>query len=70
MEYAGHLTPRLQSLLSDAKTFKERFNFAFFWAKNSIVWLREKEESRPIAMKCTRDLEKLIARQDHQAKRL
>ena len=46
-----HLTPRLQSLLADAKKFKERCNYAFCGAKNSIVWLRKSEGSRPIAIK-------------------
>lgn len=32
-----HLTPRLQSLLADAKKFKERCNYAFCWAKNSVA---------------------------------
>lgn len=66
MEHAGildHLTPRLQGLLSEAKKFKERFNYAFCWAKNSKVWLRKNEGSRPIAIKSTRDLDNLMSRQ-------
>ena len=40
-----HLTRRLQSLLADAKKFKKRCNYAFCWAQNSVVWLRENEGS-------------------------
>ena len=58
-----HLTPRAQSLLADAKKFKERCNYAFCWAKNSIVWLRKSEGSRPIAIKSSRDLENLMSRE-------
>ena len=50
MESAGifnHLSPRLQNLFLDARKFKERFNYAYCWAKNSTIWLRENEGSRP-----------------------
>ena len=60
MENVGlydHLSPCLQSLLSDAKKVKERLNLAFCWAKNSTVWLMENEQSRPIAIKCARGLD-------------
>ncbi|XP_068685066.1 uncharacterized protein [Montipora foliosa] len=36
-----HHSPRLQSLLSDAKKIKERYHFSFCWAKNSTIWLRK-----------------------------
>ena len=58
-----HLTPSLQSLLADAKKFKESCNYAFCWAKNSIVWLRKSEGSRPIAIKSSRDLDNLMSRE-------
>ena len=57
-----HLSPRLQSLLSDAKKIKERFLFSFCWAKNSTTWLRKNENSRPIAIKNSTDLSSLTAR--------
>ena len=57
-----HLSPRLQSLLSDAKKIKERFLFSFCWAKNSTIWLRKNETSRPIAIKNSTDLSSLTAR--------
>ena len=65
MENVGlydHLSPRLQSLLADAKKVKERLNLAFCWAKNSTVWLRESKHPRPIAIKCARDLDNFAVR--------
>ena len=66
MESVGifdHLSPQLQYLMSDARKFKERFGYAYCWAKNSTIWLRENEGSRPIAIKTARDLENLKSRQ-------
>ena len=66
MESVGifdHLSPRLQNLLSDARKFKERFGYAYGWAKNSTIWLRESERSQPITIKTARDLENLKSRQ-------
>ncbi|XP_068717170.1 uncharacterized protein [Montipora capricornis] len=66
MESVGifdHLSPRLQYLMSDARKFKERFGYAYCWAKNSTIWLRENEGSRPIAIKTARDLENLKSHQ-------
>ena len=46
--------------------FKNRFNFSFCWSKNSVIWLREQEDSRPVKIKDTSDLEKLAnQQQDH-----
>ena len=53
---------RLQSLLSDAKKFKERFHFSFCWAKNSTIWLRKNEDSRQTAIRYASDLYNLTAR--------
>ena len=58
-----HLSPWLQYLMSDARKFKERFGYAYCWAKNSTIWLRESEGSRPIAIKTAKDLENLESRQ-------
>ena len=57
-----HLSPRLQNLLSDAKKLKERIHFSFCWAKNSTIWLRKNEDSRPIAIRNASDLYNLTAR--------
>ena len=54
-----HLSPRSQSLLSDAKKIKERFRFSFCWAKD---WLRKNESSRLVAIKNSSDLSTLTAR--------
>ena len=54
-----HLSPRSQSLLSDAKKIKERYRFSFCWAKD---WLRKNESSRPVAIKNSSDLSTLTAR--------
>ena len=40
-----HLTPRLQTLLYEAKKFKEANSFKFCWAKNGSVFLRKSENS-------------------------
>ncbi|XP_068680366.1 uncharacterized protein [Montipora foliosa] len=57
-----HLSPRLQSLLSDAKKIKERYRFSFCWAENSTIWLRKNESSRPVTIKNSSDLSTLTAR--------
>lgn len=51
----------LQSLLTDAKKRKERYLFSFCWAKNSTIWLRKNENSRPITIKNLTDLSSLAA---------
>ena len=57
-----HLSPLLQTLLSDAKKLKESFYFSFCWAKNSTIWLRKNEDSRPIAIINANDLNNIKAR--------
>ena len=46
-----HLTPKAQELLSEAKKFKTRFSYAYCWAKNQVIYLRQSEDSRPIRVK-------------------
>ena len=46
-----HLTPIVQQLLIDAKKFKDRFQYAYCWSKNAVVYLRKSEDSRPIKVK-------------------
>ena len=43
-----HLTPKKQHLLFEAKRFKEQNQYRFCWAKNSTIYLRKSEGSRPI----------------------
>lgn len=40
-----HLTPRLQTLLFEAKKYQASKNFRFCWTKNGFVYLRETEHS-------------------------
>ena len=49
--------------MSDARKLKERFGYAYGWAKNSTIWLRESEGSRAFAIKTARDLENLKSRE-------
>ena len=51
-----HLTPRMQQLLSDAKRFKERHQYNYCLTKNSIVFLRKTEDSRPLKITSQSDL--------------
>ena len=46
-----HLTPKAQELLSEAKRFKTRYNYAYCWAKNQVIYLRQHENSQPIKVK-------------------
>ena len=46
-----HLTPKAEELLSEAKRFKTRYNYAYCWAKNQVIYLRQHENSRPIKVK-------------------
>ncbi|XP_068756695.1 uncharacterized protein [Montipora capricornis] len=46
-----HLSPRLQQVLYEAKKFKDRNNYQYCWAKDSVVYLRRDSESRPIKIK-------------------
>ena len=43
-----HLTPSMQELYGNAKSFKTRFGFQFCWAKNGTNFLRRSEDSRPL----------------------
>jgi hypothetical protein len=40
-----HLIPRLQTLLYEAKQFRQANNYKFCWAKNGQVYLRQTENS-------------------------
>ena len=53
-----HLTPRMQELYGNAKSFKTRFGFQFCWAKNGTIFLRRSDDSRPL-------LEKSVAQTIH-----
>ena len=51
-----HLSPRLQSLLYEAKRVKVEQHFKFCWAKNGAVFLRKTDTSRIIKIKSMDDL--------------
>ena len=59
-----HLTPRMQELYGNAKSFKTRFGFQFCWAKNGTIFLRRSEDSRPLKVRSPDDLSRII--QDEQ----
>ena len=44
---SDHLTPKKQHLLVEAKRFKEQNQYRLCWAKNSTIYLRKCEGSRP-----------------------
>ena len=62
LENAGiydHLTPRLQSLLNEAKAYKVANNLQFCWTRNGVVLLRESEHSRIFKVSSMEELAKL-----------
>ena len=59
-----HLTPRMQELYGNAKSFKTRFGFKFCWAKNGTIFLHRSEDSRPLKVRGPDDLSRII--QDEQ----
>ncbi|CAB4043935.1 Hypothetical predicted protein, partial [Paramuricea clavata] len=46
LQLYDHLSPRLQTLLREAKLFKEANGYKFCWAKKGFIFLREFESSR------------------------
>lgn len=54
-----HLSPKLQELLSEAKKFRMRHQYAFCWCKNSAIFLRETSDSRVIKLKDMEHLQSL-----------
>jgi hypothetical protein len=58
-----HLTPKVQKLLTEAKKFQQQYVYRFCWIKNSTIYLRKAEDSRPIIIKKPGDLQDLAGRQ-------
>ena len=58
-----HLTPKVQKLLTEAKKFQQQYAYRFCWIKNSTIYLRKAEDSRPIIIKKPGDLQDLAGRQ-------
>ena len=58
---SDHLTPKKQHLLFEAKRFKEQNHYRFCWAKNSPIYLRKSEGSRPIKITDIGSLQRLVS---------
>ena len=54
-----HLTPKIQTLFSEAKRYQNQHNYKFCWVKNSVIFLRKTEDSNHIQIHCSQDLENL-----------
>ena len=54
-----HLSPRMQTVLFEAKKFKEQHRYQYCWSKGSFVYLRKNTSSRAIKIKDLDDLGKL-----------
>ena len=54
-----HLTPKIQTLFSEAKRFQNQHNYKFCWVKNSVIFLRKTEDSTQIQIHSSQDLESL-----------
>ena len=55
-----HLTPKMQTVFSEAKKFKSNHHFEFCWTKNSCIYLRKDQDSRVLKIKDIEDLNKLL----------
>ena len=55
-----HLSPKMQHVFSETKSFKINHQFEFCWAKNSCVYLRKDRDSRALKIKGVEDLQKLL----------
>lgn len=54
-----HLSPRMQTVLFEAKKFKEQHRYQYCWSKGSFVYLRKNTSSRAIRIKDLDDLGRL-----------
>ena len=54
-----YLTLKIQSILFEAKKFKNQHHYQYCWAKNSVVYLRKDATARPIKIKGMDDLQRL-----------
>ena len=54
-----HLTPKMQTVLYEAKRFKNQHHYQYCQAKNSVVYLRKDGTATPIKIKCLEDLQRL-----------
>ena len=59
-----HLTPKMQSILYEAKKFKNQHHYQYCQAKNSVVYLGKDATARPIQIKGMDDLQRLADKYD------
>ena len=59
-----HSMPKMQSILYEAKKFKNQHHYQYCWAKNSVVYLRKDATARPIKIKGIDDLQRLADKYD------
>ena len=52
-----HLTPKMQSILFEAKKFKNQHHYQYCWVKNCVVYLRKDVTARLIKIKGMDDLQ-------------
>ena len=52
-----HLTPKMQSIPYEAEKFKNQHHYQYWWAKNSVVYLKKDATARPIKIKGMDDLQ-------------
>lgn len=55
----NHLTPRLQELLYQAKTFQKTFHYKYCWTKETKILLRKQEDSEVVTIQALSQLEAL-----------
>ena len=60
-----HLSPRQQSLFSEAKKLKNAHQFKFCWVKGGTIQLRESEDSRIFKLRNSDDLFRLERKLTH-----
>lgn len=51
-----HLCPAMKKLYFEARQFKKKNNFKFCWVKDSKIFLRQNEQSKPLRIRKTSDL--------------
>ena len=61
-----HLTPRLQDLLRAAREHQNTYNYKWFWAKETGIFLRKTDTSGVIRLKSINDLRNLRMRESSQ----
>ena len=45
-----HPTPKMQKVYAEAKAFKDRYRFRFYWVKNNVIYLRQTKIQGPLKL--------------------